>query len=192
MGLSNFLLTLKGGPGSGNHGHGGRPGKRGGSSIGKSSIDTLSLRNKVVEREGYNPVLVNPENKEDLLNFIKGKEGKRNSFLYDPKTGNIAFGIDSAHFEVADVLTHNPRHTVKEANTSSRELQDKTVRGFFRMQDSKSIFKFNPYTSASKDDLDKAYKNIYKAMNKLSKFGFEGTPYAIEGGGLIPTQEGLI
>lgn len=39
MTLSNFLLTLKGGAGSGNHGHSGRPGKRGGSSSqGLSSI----------------------------------------------------------------------------------------------------------------------------------------------------------
>lgn len=31
MSLDKFLIELKGGAGSGNHGHGGRPGKRGGS-----------------------------------------------------------------------------------------------------------------------------------------------------------------
>lgn len=53
MKLSSFLLTLKGGPGSGNHGHAGIPGHVGGStsSGGKSSTSVGQKYDKVSDAE---------------------------------------------------------------------------------------------------------------------------------------------
>lgn len=84
--LSNFLLMLKGGAGSGNFGHGGRPGKVGGSTSGQNEIAELVSRMTWyhgTSKEGKEAIL-----KEGFTKFSNGIFGQGAYMSLDkPSTG---------------------------------------------------------------------------------------------------------
>lgn len=98
--LSSFLLTLKGGSGSGNFGHGGRPGKRGGSSTSSSSefslVDFSSLPKLMKGQVSVSDYQVALEyiahDYERVNNYLRGEELSETEVYGDPEEG-----IDSVH-----------------------------------------------------------------------------------------------
>lgn len=75
MSLNDLMLKLKGGPGSGNHGHSGRPGKRGGS----SSSGGTSLPQHLTEIWENAP----KDNEEDFMSYLFEQAGNKKIDIND-------------------------------------------------------------------------------------------------------------
>lgn len=147
MSISNLIQQLKGGANSGNHGHQGRPGKRGGSSVGgiKSYADAQGNEIYIIKSD-------------DLTTITSNLRGTRHAFLYNPST-------DELHINSNKNATHDD---FIDDVLSNDITNDTVVRGYLRQYDNKmsyydvaSILRQN---GGDKQTIKQAEKNLNKFL----------------------------
>lgn len=145
MTLFNLFSRLKGGTGSGNFGHGGRPGKHGGSQAGSSLSTHLS---KIYANA--------PKNDEDVFNeYLFGQA----------KTGNITID-DASQLQEAFALESGPGHSVKPSlpkteNITFDKRTEETL-GSLTKEENRWLMGADP---EAKIDIKAFYDNFPEARN---------------------------
>lgn len=186
MGLSKLFLTLKGGAGSGNHNHRGRPGIRGGSSS-KGSLpgfypisnpQSISQIGSAVKRN-LEDFEIKREEKYQEMGFPYKKPEKfdtRVPGVIDPKTGEIiVHGLSGSHNNMSYMGRENWFEQGFQRFGLVFDNDFKTVKEIQVVQGAMGV------DFGDKKYADKSMKKVYNTLDKLSKIdGLKGVKVSIE------------
>lgn len=188
MSLSRLFLTLKGSSTSGNYGHQGRPGKRGGSSSGKVTILNLSLpkSKKPVEVHVLNQDTFNKEAKKILNDDLFELSASTPAvYVYDGSKGVILLkkGFGDTHESLAEEYGHHldaeagPKWGSKSDTGIYKKIMDKAEESGEMPGDYQrysphefAAYAFTQYTLAkNKGKFSKENPNLYEAYRIITE-----------------------
>lgn len=185
MSFQSLIQALKGGSGSGNFGHAGRPGKRGGSSAGGGRI--------IPPKFEYGPaILQNPTRKSQISGFLDTYTPNwyKSAFYNNPITGEMNVSSFQDHLPLAkNLVDHNHGGKIdhEQRNREATHIDESNVHGYFIRDRGQltAVFRMDGAGLGKSEweysDRDKntASKRIYALMGKLANMGFEGIDYVI-------------